>query len=470
MRIDLFVPFDLGRAIARNDSRNCRKAIKAAPHQVQERLQKLQEKEGQGVIPERLTASRCIECVSQLTYVPKCGEERPRCRNCSRRGSPCDLADDSAVPDAPARHPAVSPPAPTPDRLGGQTTNGGAGLGTLTVLDLELLHHYTTSTGPTLSSDPVTRHYYLVDVPKLGFCHPHVLYSILALAASHLGHFRPESRQYYYAEAAARHTAATSIAAPLLSNISVQDSVPMYCFSSLTLFISFANLKDDDHFFDASNVIPSWLTLFRGLRTILEANGRAMLSSSIAFLFRPNGHINDKGDPQQQQQQPDHEALREFQNHLEICTSEEEPTRQHLLAAFGDLRSAFSSFDAKEPGHEDKTRSIFTWLYKIPDGYIDLLRQKNSDALCILAFFCVLLHKLEYHWWLKGWGVHLIDRIYTAVDDAHHAWMRWPIQEIGWVPPRRGGRFQASIRSQHRLHELGDKRFDSVAAYEARVI
>ncbi|KAK8071717.1 hypothetical protein PG996_005065 [Apiospora saccharicola] len=408
--------------------------------------------------PERPSRRRHIKsrsgCKNCKKRKVKCGEERPRCRNCSRRGSLCDLADDSTVPDAPALQPAVSPPAPAPDAPDSQTTSlplpgapttiyDGAGLGGFTVLDLELLHHYTTSTGPTLSSDPVTRHYYLVDVPKLGFSHPHVLYSILALAASHLGHFRPESRQYYYAEATARHTAATSIAAPLLSNISVENSVPMYCFSSLTMFISFANLKNDDPFFDASNVIPGWLTLFRGMRTILEANGRAMLSSSIAFLFRSRGNVNDKGGPQQQQL-TDHEALREFQDYLDTCTSDEQ-TRQPLLSAFGDLRTAFTSFYAKEQqlgGNEDKTRSIFTWLYKIPDGYIDLLRQKDSDALCILAFFCVLLHMLEHHWWLKGWGTHLIDGIYTAVGDAHHAWIRWPIQEIGWVPPRRGGLYQ----------------------------
>lgn len=108
------------------------------------------------------------------------------------------------------------------------------------------------------------------------------------------------------------------------------------------------------------------------------------------------------------------------QNHLDSCSWDAQ-TRQHLLAAFEDLRVAFSTFDAKEPGNEDKTRSIFTWLYKMPDGYIDLLLQINKNALCILAFFCIMLHKLEHNWWLKGGGIHLINRVYTAVDDAHHA-------------------------------------------------
>ena len=57
----------------------------------------------------------------------------------------------------------------------------------------------------------------------------------------------------------------------------------------------------------------------------------------------------------------------------------------------------------------------------MPDGYIDLLLQINKNALCILAFFCIMLHKLEHNWWLKGGGIHLINRVYTAVDDAHHA-------------------------------------------------
>jgi hypothetical protein len=303
----------------------------------------------------------------------------------------------------------------------------------LTILDLELLHHYSISTYLTLSSDPVIRNYFLVNVPQLGFSHPYVLYSILALAASHLAHFRPEARQCYYAEATARHTAATSMAAPLLSDISATNSIPMYCFSILTMFISFASLKEDDDLsFDANNVTPSWLTLFRGVRTVLELNNRAIFSSSISFLFRSRTDVNRNWD----HQQLDHDALKEFQNYIKTSTSEDEQARRHLLDAFSDLRRAFYVFYAEELCSEDKIRSVFTWMYKVSNEYINMLRHRNSNAICILAFFCVLLHRLEYNWWLKGWGTHLIDRIYTALDDIHRFWIRWPIQEIGWIPKR----------------------------------
>jgi hypothetical protein len=303
----------------------------------------------------------------------------------------------------------------------------------LTILDLELLHHYNISTYLTLSSDPVMRNYFLVNVPQVGFSHPYVLYSILALAASHLAHFRPESRQYYFAEAAARHTAATSLATPLLSNITANNSVPMYCFSILTMFISFASLNEDDgSFLDGNNVIPSWVSLFRGVRTVLETNNRAIFSSSISFLFQPRSDVNKNWESKQL----DHEALKEFQEYLNASTTADEQIRPHLTSAFKELGRAYYNFYGEELSNEAKTRSIFTWMYRVSNEYFDLLRHMDSDALCILAFFSVLLHRLEYNWWLKGWGLYLIDRIYTVLDDVHRFRIRWPIQEIGWVPKR----------------------------------
>ena len=166
-----------------------------------------------------------------------------------------------------------------------ETQDNGFGMASLTMLDLELLHHYCISTSLTLSSDPIMRNHFLEGVPQVG--HPYVLYSLLALAASHLAHFRPESRRYYYEHARARHTAATSMATTLLPDISTSNAIPIYCLSILTMFISFGSLRDEDDLpFHANSIMPSWLALFRGVRTVLEANNGAIYSSSVAFLFR----------------------------------------------------------------------------------------------------------------------------------------------------------------------------------------
>ena len=351
----------------------------------------------------------------------------------------CDLSDGSATPNDLAHRPAIASPAHTPGSghtalplsRAPSTDSGGNGMGNLTILDLELLHHYCVSTCLTLSSDSIMRNYLQVSVPQLGFSHPYVLYCILALAASHLAHFRPESRQYYLAEAAARHTSATSMAAPLLTDIPATQSIPMYCFSILTLFISFASLREDeDSFFDADNVIPSWLTLFRGMRTVMEAND--LYSSSISFLFRRRPDVNQHWESNEL----NHDPLTELQDHINESPSETDETRGYLLKACIDIERSYYFFYGEEYGNETKMRGVFTWMYKVSNEYVNMVRHRNHNALCILAFFCVLLHQMEYNWWLKGWATHLIDRIYTVLDDRHRFYIRWPIQEIGWIPKR----------------------------------
>jgi hypothetical protein len=302
----------------------------------------------------------------------------------------------------------------------------------LTMLDMELLHHYSISTSLTLSGDPVVRNYFHESVPRLGFSNPYVLQSVLALAASHLAHFRPESRQYYYAHAKARHTSATAMATPLFSDISATTAVPMYCFSIMTLFIAFASLRDeDDLHYSSCDVVPSWMSLFRGVRIVLESNNGSIFSSPIAYVF-----YSTEVNKIWHEKQSELEALMEFQGYLEASTAGDEHTQQLLVGVFQELRRALYFYYGEDLGNEAKVRSLFTWMYRVPGEFVTLLKQKNQEATCVLAFFCVLLHQVEYHWWFQGWGVHLIDRIYTALDEVHRCRIKWPIQQIGWIPKR----------------------------------
>jgi hypothetical protein len=35
---------------------------------------------------------------------------------------------------------------------------------------------------------------------------------------------------------------------------------------------------------------------------------------------------------------------------------------------------------------------------------------------------------------MEGWSIHLISGIYDSLDEEHRLWLRWPMEEIGWVP------------------------------------
>ncbi len=68
------------------------------------------------------------------------------------------------------------------------------------------------------------------------------------------------------------------------------------------------------------------------------------------------------------------------------------------------------------------------------DGFIEMLDQRSPPALVIFAHFVVLLKYLGSCWWMQGWSTHLLQEIWSLLDQEHRVWIRWPIEEIGWLP------------------------------------
>lgn len=68
------------------------------------------------------------------------------------------------------------------------------------------------------------------------------------------------------------------------------------------------------------------------------------------------------------------------------------------------------------------------------DQFIEMLNQRSPLALVVFAHFAVLLKYLGSCWWMQGWPTHLLQEIWEHLDQEHRVWIRWPIEEIGWLP------------------------------------
>ena len=103
------------------------------------------------------------------------------------------------------------------------------------------------------------------------------------------------------------------------------------------------------------------------------------------------------------------------------------------LAAIEELRKSYS-FIYKARSTKFESGDIFIWLFRVSQEYLMLLREWTQEALAIFAYFCVILKRLETNWWIEGWSTHLMRRLYPMLDEEHRLWIRWPVEEIGWVP------------------------------------
>jgi hypothetical protein len=220
------------------------------------------------------------------------------------------------------------------------------------------------------------------------------------------------------------------MALPLITEARGENFPPVFHFSMLTTIITFARPRAPDNFLLVSNgIIPDWLLITRGVRTLLQSEGDAVLSmASLDALFYAGMELQTMWVHQNEE----HEGLRDLENNVRHHAPPEKLTA--LCGGILSLKRCFNLFYTSGFTEEQRMRSALMWMVKIPDDYVDLLKKQDSEAMCVLAFFCVLLKRLEHLWWLEGWAFHLIERIYTTLDQKYRLWIRWPLEEIGWAP------------------------------------
>ena len=84
--------------------------------------------------------------------------------------------------------------------------------------------------------------------------------------------------------------------------------------------------------------------------------------------------------------------------------------------AIQPLNQTFGVFYEVE-GHNDLV-DIFFWVVSAKD-FLKFVEDEEDEALVVLSYFCVLLHKLPGQWWLNGWVNHIMTRIYSSVGEKY---------------------------------------------------
>ncbi|KAK3290353.1 uncharacterized protein B0H64DRAFT_479358 [Chaetomium fimeti] len=325
----------------------------------------------------------------------KCDEKKPSCSNCTRRQVDCDFCTVGTP------QPGVSPTG-------------------LNIADLELLHNYTTTTYLTLSESPVIREFYRNTVVQVGFDCDYIMRGVLALSGLHLAHHRQPMRDHYLAAAIRHHQAASQTAIPLVLDATPKTAQTLFLFSALTTYyaLGWPRKSEDTLLLQENAGFPDWVYLLRGTKGLIER-----------FVLREGPEAASSSA---------HAALAELEEAIAGRPLDDEALRGVYLMAIAELRRSFGQAEACAAHYE--MADAFIWVFLVAEDLLPLLRTSTQEAVAIFAFFCVLLKKLDGHWWMQGWGGHLIAHAYDLLDDEGRLWIHWAVEEIGWVPPSAAGR------------------------------
>ena len=303
----------------------------------------------------------------------------------------------------------------------------------LSMLDLELMHNFSTSTAYTLNDDSLMCTLFRTSIPKLCLRHPFLMRALLAVSALHVAHYTPSRRHLLVDYAVQQHQAASKTATVMLSEMTDDTCIAMYIFSVLTYVFAMASPSShdtDDILLVTDDFGTEWVHLLRGSRAIVDISEETLKRSEFSPIFEA-GHRRFR---LRLVDQTPHQPLSDLLSFLEGTIK----SKSHLDTysfVIEELRKTFSVIGQVMPGQLNNTDTSI-WLFQITDEYLALLKAKDNAALTILAYFCVLLKQMERYWWISGRSEHILGSIYRLIDNQHRLLLRWPMEEIGWMPPQ----------------------------------
>ena len=229
--------------------------------------------------------SGCVDCKRRKI---KCDEQKPECSNCRKHSISCSFVTESSSSDQatkPAAVHQIGTPSDTPNSQSSAAagrTEVENGLPSLNLMDLELLHNFTTSTSATMSHSPILRTLWRVNVPKLGFENDYVMHGILAFSALHMARFNTSKKEFYFEIAESQHSAGLRLASPIIPHISEENCSAMYIFSALTSFYVLASR----HHSKPDPGVADSLVLLRSTLSIVNVSWSSLSPGSLGPMFQ----------------------------------------------------------------------------------------------------------------------------------------------------------------------------------------
>ena len=260
---------------------------------------------------------------------------------------------------------------------------------------------------------------------------------VLALSALHLAYYKPEKRDLFVAQAKIQHQAGLRAAAAMLPYITHENCSAVYIFSALTCIFTLASPREPGDFLilGDSGVAP-WLTLFRGTRSIIDSSEPALREGVLGPMFVAGSRRMALRDAHGKAEEGtmDGGELDDLRQAIKATVSDPQALDIYV-GAIDELQKSFR-VAYKAVFHSIESTDVFVFLFRVSEEYLNFLKERTQESMAIFAYFCVIAKRLEKNWWSQGWSDHLLSRIYSALDEEHKLWIRWPIEEIGWVPPQ----------------------------------
>lgn len=159
---------------------------------------------------------------------------------------------------------------------------------------------------------------------------------------------------------------------------------------------------------EVDKVVAQWVQCMdthRGIHTIATSSWPALMESDLAPILSQSQEFTSR-----EAVGKDCDVLK---RRVEVSSGMEEEEKEACRRAIGYLQVGFDASSEKGVAHgesgemENKHHMIYTWTMLVPREVTGLLMRKRPEALALLAYYAVLLHRGRELWQVGGAGSYL---------------------------------------------------------------
>ncbi|KKA27246.1 hypothetical protein TD95_003175 [Thielaviopsis punctulata] len=298
------------------------------------------------------------------------------------------------------------------------------------ILEMRLMHHYTTTTSKTLTlNSALTQDVWMSEVPKLAFTNaPYLADAMLAVSALHMRVLDPNDRSLVQASHAYMASSVAQYCKALNEGINESNAEALFLTATLIAFQSTATrvfTRDEPgaHPSDPSSVytLPlSWFHAFQGVKAVVASSWSWIRSSEIVLT------VIDAQPALQLDMLSESAFFGPVLDGLEDEVNMDDPAQKEAtLQAYHHAASVLNW------AHSSSARgAALAFPASVSKRFVDLIEMRRPRALVLLASFFALLRKFDSIWWLQGVPRREIIGIASLFDRGSPWWkhLEWPLR------------------------------------------
>ena len=320
--------------------------------------------------------------------------------------------------------------------------------------DLHLMQNWSARTFKTVRLGKDRKDIWHEIIPGIALNHHFLMHGILAFSALHLAYLYPDQSSTFIMRATLHHTVAITTFREQLMNMSRDNCLAAFAFSSLLSLYSFASLKSSNiAMLTEGNEIVEWFTLAKGvysatkdhLGDILNSPLYPLLSIDVQSFASPGKTGDNEVDKHidslywlAETEEVDHQLLRDPAPGYPLTTlafdspdyNPESILETYKFSVRHLQRCFYTAYRRRDKMCE--VSNVLLWAAIVPRSFVDLIAQRQPKALVIVAYYCVLLNQLEDSWWMEGCAHSLLRFIDDCLPEQWKYWLAWPKHWTGY--------------------------------------